>query len=297
MSRATHGEYDFEDLGSAHGRLPPWSEDRTTAHYRNSGNTESVLFPLPRAAERTSAVPPVRDARAAQRPLGNAYYQVPRAVPNNNWQPAPSDEVEEHAFVRPKPLANLIALGAASLSLFAAAFVLRTLMLAMTVPPPAAAPQPAPVIAQPAPPPTAAPPAAAPVHEESPQPAAAPEQAAAPRPHEVDKHKPPVVHATRARMPAPPAPAAEPEPEPEPIAAPAEPAQNAAPGTLRVNSLPWAHVFLDGRLIGNTPLRGVAVAAGTHSLRLVNPQFSLVKTVEITLEPGRVLTVAEVLEE
>jgi serine/threonine-protein kinase len=42
-------------------------------------------------------------------------------------------------------------------------------------------------------------------------------------------------------------------------------------GFLTVNTVPWSRVFLNGKLIGTTPLANVRVIAGTHKLRFVNP--------------------------
>jgi hypothetical protein len=51
---------------------------------------------------------------------------------------------------------------------------------------------------------------------------------------------------------------------------PPPPAATAArPGTLSVNAIPWARIFVDGRAAGQTPRLGLAVRAGTHTVRLV----------------------------
>lgn len=44
-------------------------------------------------------------------------------------------------------------------------------------------------------------------------------------------------------------------------------------GTLAVNALPWAEVFVDGRSIGVTPLGSVAVPIGTHEVVWRHPQL------------------------
>ena len=69
---------------------------------------------------------------------------------------------------------------------------------------------------------------------------------------------------------------------------PAAPA--GASGLLRINSRPWSEVSVDGRLIGNTPLMSLTLSAGTHSVRLRNPQFALEKTLKIVIAPGQVVT-------
>ena len=89
-----------------------------------------------------------------------------------------------------------------------------------------------------------------------------------------------------------PAPAPAPaEDEPEPAAsAPAASASSTGPGTLRVNSRPWAQVFVDGKLIGVTPQRSISLPAGPHTLLLVNDEFNIRKTIEVEIKPGQVTT-------
>ena len=69
-----------------------------------------------------------------------------------------------------------------------------------------------------------------------------------------------------------------------------------APGNLRINSRPWSQVTLDGQPIGHTPLFDVRVAPGTHTLRLVNPEFGLSKTVQVKVASGETVTRVELLE-
>jgi hypothetical protein len=42
-------------------------------------------------------------------------------------------------------------------------------------------------------------------------------------------------------------------------------------GVLQVNALPWAHVWLDGRPVGDTPLGTLKAAVGPHELRFEHP--------------------------
>jgi hypothetical protein len=44
-------------------------------------------------------------------------------------------------------------------------------------------------------------------------------------------------------------------------------------GTLSVNAVPWAEVFVDGKSIGVTPLGAVAVAVGSHEVVWRHPQL------------------------
>jgi serine/threonine-protein kinase len=71
----------------------------------------------------------------------------------------------------------------------------------------------------------------------------------------------------------------------------------AASATLRINSRPWSQVFIDGRAVGNTPQLGISLEPGTHSVRLVNPEFSMIKTFKLTVHAGENVTRVETLEE
>src|SRR4029079_2068663 len=44
-------------------------------------------------------------------------------------------------------------------------------------------------------------------------------------------------------------------------------------GTLSVNAVPWAEVFVDGKTIGVTPLGSVSVPVGSHEILWRHPQF------------------------
>jgi eukaryotic-like serine/threonine-protein kinase len=82
-----------------------------------------------------------------------------------------------------------------------------------------------------------------------------------------------------------PAPAARPQP-----ASSASGGEPAGQGTLRINARPWAQVFVDGRNIGNTPQMNVPLAAGSHRVMLVNPEFNLRKTLTVNIRPNQVET-------
>jgi hypothetical protein len=57
-------------------------------------------------------------------------------------------------------------------------------------------------------------------------------------------------------------------------------------GLLRINSRPWSQVFIDGKPAGTTPLLGVSLSAGQHSVRLVNNTFHMRKTFDIVVNAG-----------
>jgi serine/threonine-protein kinase len=76
------------------------------------------------------------------------------------------------------------------------------------------------------------------------------------------------------------------------IARKPEPARSpvGSTGTLRLNSRPWSQVSVDGHRIGNTPQMNLQLAAGTHTIKLVNPEFGLQKAFKISIKPGKTLT-------
>jgi serine/threonine protein kinase len=86
------------------------------------------------------------------------------------------------------------------------------------------------------------------------------------------------------------------ESAPKETAAPKEPkepkvaAGGGGNGTLRINTRPWSQVFVDGKLIGNTPQMNVSLPEGTHRVTLVNPEFSLKKSLTIQIKAGQVET-------
>lgn len=73
---------------------------------------------------------------------------------------------------------------------------------------------------------------------------------------------------------------------PPPIGAAPDVASPSEPGRLYISSRPWGQLFLDGRLIGNTPIAGLALPAGTHVLRVARPGFRVYER-EITVVPGQ----------
>ena len=78
-------------------------------------------------------------------------------------------------------------------------------------------------------------------------------------------------------------------PAPAPTVPPASVARPGQ-GTVRIRVLPWADVEVDGELKGTTPLRPLALAAGSHILRFRHPDFRpLIK--RITVRADETLTV------
>ncbi|MET0385432.1 MAG: PEGA domain-containing protein [Polyangiales bacterium] len=91
-----------------------------------------------------------------------------------------------------------------------------------------------------------------------------------------------------------PDPVAEAAPSPQAQAVEATPASAAASGgetgTLRVNSRPWSQVFIDGRPFGSTPRMNIELPVGPHKLELVNDEFSVRRTIELTIVAGKIET-------
>jgi hypothetical protein len=83
--------------------------------------------------------------------------------------------------------------------------------------------------------------------------------------------------------------------EAAPAAAPVEPTSGI--GILRLNSRPWSQVFVDGKLVGNTPQMGLRLRAGKHQIELVNPQLSMSKKFQVEVQADEIVTRAELLEE
>jgi len=61
-------------------------------------------------------------------------------------------------------------------------------------------------------------------------------------------------------------------------------------GVLRINSRPWSQVYVDGHLVGNTPLLNFPVKAGSHKLKLVNPQLGMKKSLSVSVKSGAATT-------
>ncbi len=89
---------------------------------------------------------------------------------------------------------------------------------------------------------------------------------------------------------APAAPAFGAQPAPAAPAAPQGVAAAGQTGKLRINSRPWSQVYVDGRLVGNTPQMNISLPAGPHRVTLVNPDFRVRQTVNVNIAPGQTVT-------
>ena len=55
-------------------------------------------------------------------------------------------------------------------------------------------------------------------------------------------------------------------------------------GTLNINALPWAEVFLDGSRLGETPIGNLSVPAGSHEVVFRHPELGEVsRKIDVTL--------------
>jgi serine/threonine-protein kinase len=63
-------------------------------------------------------------------------------------------------------------------------------------------------------------------------------------------------------------------------------------GRVLLTSSPWAKVYIDNRLIGETPIaKPVTLVSGEHTVMFANPSFDPI-VMPVTVEPGREVTVA-----
>jgi predicted acylesterase/phospholipase RssA len=71
------------------------------------------------------------------------------------------------------------------------------------------------------------------------------------------------------------------------VASPSVPAvvEPSPPGELGVSTMPWGHLYIDGRYIGDTPVAAVPVDAGAHVVRIVRPGFRPLER-SLVVRPG-----------
>ncbi len=58
-------------------------------------------------------------------------------------------------------------------------------------------------------------------------------------------------------------------------------------GFLNLDTTPWSVVSVGGRALGQTPIVGASLPAGTHALVLSNPELGLKTTYQVTISAGR----------
>jgi serine/threonine protein kinase len=99
--------------------------------------------------------------------------------------------------------------------------------------------------------------------------------------------------ATQTAVAATPAPAPAPRPTPTPTPAPQPAAtgggssdEGSSEAYLNINSIPPSTCFLDGRSLGSTPKAHITVKPGTHTVKFVNSDQGLSKTISVTVGAG-----------
>lgn len=101
-----------------------------------------------------------------------------------------------------------------------------------------------------------------------------------------------------------PAPKAAPKKATTPKAAPkkvakAEPAPkkkaatSGGSGTLKIGAKPPCDVFVDGKKVGTSPIANLAVSPGKHKLTLVNREYGIKETVNVTVAAGETVKVVK----
>jgi len=83
-------------------------------------------------------------------------------------------------------------------------------------------------------------------------------------------------------------------PQPTHTAAPATATTPAAPaaedGYLTLDTYPWTKVSENGKVLGSTPLVHVAIAAGSHTLTLENPDQGIKQQTTVTIKAGETVS-------
>lgn len=79
--------------------------------------------------------------------------------------------------------------------------------------------------------------------------------------------------------------ALDPSPAPAPLGTAPVPVET---GVLNLDTTPWSFVSVGGRVLGQTPIVGVSLPVGTHTLTLSNPEQGLKTAYQVTISAGRV---------
>jgi len=46
-------------------------------------------------------------------------------------------------------------------------------------------------------------------------------------------------------------------------------------GTVNINAIPWAEVYIDEKYVGQTPIANLRLPVGTHEVKFINPKFPI----------------------
>lgn len=58
------------------------------------------------------------------------------------------------------------------------------------------------------------------------------------------------------------------------------------PAFLTINSMPWANIYINGKLIGSTPISKHKLPAGSYKIQFKNPKAKIDKTIPVELKSG-----------
>ncbi|MBW2276886.1 MAG: PEGA domain-containing protein, partial [Deltaproteobacteria bacterium] len=76
----------------------------------------------------------------------------------------------------------------------------------------------------------------------------------------------------------------------------APPTVSKGTGRLNVNSKPWSQVFVDGKKVGSTPIAGLELKPGSHTVKLKVPLSGVVYSYKIAIKAGATTTLVKNLE-
>jgi len=61
-------------------------------------------------------------------------------------------------------------------------------------------------------------------------------------------------------------------------------------GKLKIRVTPWAHVYVDGKLRGTTPLEPLELVAGEHQVELKNETLKVKRSFTVRIKPNEVVS-------
>ncbi|MEO1482215.1 MAG: serine/threonine-protein kinase [Myxococcota bacterium] len=64
-------------------------------------------------------------------------------------------------------------------------------------------------------------------------------------------------------------------------------------GAIALAVLPWAHVFVNGKMAGTTPLAPIELYEGEHALRIANPELGTSRSVKVRVVGGKTTRISE----
>ena len=57
-------------------------------------------------------------------------------------------------------------------------------------------------------------------------------------------------------------------------------------GSITINAIPWAEIFIEGESKGTTPLAGLRLPVGKYSIKLINQELKIERMVDVKIEPN-----------